>query len=191
MVNYENGKIYKIESHLGDKIYIGSTTKQYLSQRLEKHRYEYKFRNDRRSQYTSFKLFDDYGAENCQIVLLETYPCSSRDELTAKEAQYIKSMTCVNIVVPGRTKSEYYACHKENRAKYVEQNKEKIREYHAKYIEQNKEKVKEQQKEYYRNNKERLSQPFNCECGCVINKDKKPRHQRTKKHIDLMEAKGN
>ena len=28
MVNYQNTKIYKIESHLGPKIYIGSTTKQ-------------------------------------------------------------------------------------------------------------------------------------------------------------------
>ncbi len=42
MVNYENGKIYKIESHLGDKLYIGSTTKQYLSQRMDKHRTDYK-----------------------------------------------------------------------------------------------------------------------------------------------------
>ena len=28
MVNYGNGKVYKIESHLGDNIYIGSTTKE-------------------------------------------------------------------------------------------------------------------------------------------------------------------
>ena len=32
MPNYSLTKIYKIESHLGDKIYIGSTSKQYLSQ---------------------------------------------------------------------------------------------------------------------------------------------------------------
>jgi hypothetical protein len=48
MVNYGNGKIYKIESHLGDKIYIGSTTKQYLSQRMDKHRSEYRLQNDTR-----------------------------------------------------------------------------------------------------------------------------------------------
>ena len=33
---YNNGKIYKIESNLGNKIYIGSTTKDYLSQRMER-----------------------------------------------------------------------------------------------------------------------------------------------------------
>ena len=41
MVNYSNGKIYKIESDLGDLIYIGSTTKYYLSQRMERHRFDY------------------------------------------------------------------------------------------------------------------------------------------------------
>ena len=30
MTDYSKTKIYKIESHLGDKIYIGSTCKQYL-----------------------------------------------------------------------------------------------------------------------------------------------------------------
>ena len=45
MVNYSNGKIYKIEpicEHNEDDIYIGSTTKQYLSQRMDKHRSDYK-----------------------------------------------------------------------------------------------------------------------------------------------------
>ena len=42
MVNYNNGKIYKIENNIDDMIYIGSTTKQYLSQRMDKHRSSYK-----------------------------------------------------------------------------------------------------------------------------------------------------
>ena len=37
MVNYNNGKIYKIEPLNGEEgdIYIGSTTKEYLSQRMD------------------------------------------------------------------------------------------------------------------------------------------------------------
>jgi len=38
MVNYQNGKIYFIEpicEHEENERYIGSTTKQYLSQRME------------------------------------------------------------------------------------------------------------------------------------------------------------
>ena len=42
MVNYGNAKVYKIWSTAGDKIYIGSTTKEYLSQRMDKHRSGYK-----------------------------------------------------------------------------------------------------------------------------------------------------
>ena len=44
MVNYSNGKIYKIEPLEGEEgdVYIGSTTKQYLSQRMVEHRDSYK-----------------------------------------------------------------------------------------------------------------------------------------------------
>ena len=38
MVNYDNGKIYKIKSNQTNKIYVGSTTKTYLSQRMDQHR---------------------------------------------------------------------------------------------------------------------------------------------------------
>lgn len=38
MVNYKDGKIYKIVSSQTAKIYIGSTTKKYLSQRMDDHR---------------------------------------------------------------------------------------------------------------------------------------------------------
>ena len=38
MPDYSLTKIYKIESHLGNKIYVGSTAKQYLSQRFQQHK---------------------------------------------------------------------------------------------------------------------------------------------------------
>ena len=58
MVNYENGKIYKIESHSGDMIYIGSTTKKYLSQRMDTHRTDFKcWKNGKHHFITSFTIF--------------------------------------------------------------------------------------------------------------------------------------
>ena len=93
MVNYANGKIYKIESinaTEGDPdIYIGSTTKFYLSERMVLHRRDYdQWKNGiiKVGKITSFDIFDKFGVENCRIVLLETFPCTSRDELFAKEA---------------------------------------------------------------------------------------------------------
>ena len=71
-MNYKNGKIYKIESHLGDKIYIGSTTKQYLSQRFVNHRSDFKMWQNEKipRRVNSFILFEEYGVENCEIVLI-------------------------------------------------------------------------------------------------------------------------
>ncbi len=69
-INYNNGKIYKIEPLNGEEgdIYIGSTTKQYLSQRMDSHRSDFKkFNEGKKVSITSFKLFEKYGIENCNI----------------------------------------------------------------------------------------------------------------------------
>ena len=106
--NYQNTKIYKIESHLGDKIYVGSTAKEYLSQRFQQHKNDYKrWKNGKGNKITSFVLFDEYGVENCSIVLIEACLCNSKDEKNAKEGHYIKTLDCVNKVVVGRTRKEY------------------------------------------------------------------------------------
>ncbi len=104
-MDYQKGKIYKIESHLGDKIYVGATTKEYLSQRMTTHRKGYiQWKNGKFQNISSFQLFEEYGIENCQIVLLEICPCNSKDELNAREAHHIRNLQCVNKLIPGRTK---------------------------------------------------------------------------------------
>jgi len=213
-MNYQKGKIYKIESHLGDKIYIGSTTKEYLSQRMTSHRKDYnRWKLGKRGNVKSFELFEEYGIENCKILLLELCPCNSKDELSAKEANYIRTLKCVNKVIPGRTlmqyvednkdkilekQKQYYETHKEQKKQYVEDNKDKIRQYKEdnkdkikKYYEENKDKIKEYKCNYYQQTKEIKKQPFNCECGCIIQLTEKARHQRSKKHINLMKANEN
>ena len=69
MVNYGNGKIYKIEpicDHDDGDVYIGSTTKQYLSQRMDTHRTGYKsWRIGKHGKTSSYILFEKYGIENC------------------------------------------------------------------------------------------------------------------------------
>ena len=41
MVNYQNGKIYKLKCHTTNQIYIGSTTERLLCQRLRYHVKDY------------------------------------------------------------------------------------------------------------------------------------------------------
>ena len=101
MNRYQQSKIYKIYSDLGDKVYIGCTTKKYLSQRMAKHKHDYtyfkKWRADTGFAFvTSYLLFDEYGFDNCKIELLETYPCNSIDEIRKREAHYIKTIPNIN-----------------------------------------------------------------------------------------------
>jgi hypothetical protein len=89
MVNYNNSKIYKLVCLATNKCYIGSTTKEYLSQRLVQHVAESKSKKPCRS-----KEIIDGG--NYSIILLEAYPCNSRDELKAKEYEYMNKNECIN-----------------------------------------------------------------------------------------------
>ena len=160
MVNYANSKVYKIWSTQGDKIYIGSTTKPYLCQRMDKHRSDYKrFKDGKETMTTSYILFDEYGKENCFIELLEAKVCVSKDELHQLEGKYIRELVCVNKVNPYRTK-------------------EQMLEYQKQYKEINKEYIKERQ-----------NKRCNCECGNSYNYNNKSQHIKTLKHCKLIESK--
>jgi hypothetical protein len=126
MVNYGKSKIYKIQKIGGDsEIYIGSTTKDYLSQRMDKHRSNYKcWKRGAKKFITSFKLFDLYGVENCEIILLESVNCNSNDELRAREGFHIKDNICVNKNIAGRSIKESYKY-------YMDNNKEKMKIYRS------------------------------------------------------------
>lgn len=129
MVNYGNGKVYKIWSPVGDKIYIGSTTKDHLSQRMTAHRASYKaWKNGKGGYLSSFELFEEYGIVHCSIVLLEGFPCGCKDELHMKEAHYIKSLTCVNKHVPYRTDDEKAQSKQRNYERNKERNNERNKE---------------------------------------------------------------
>lgn len=177
MVNYSNGKIYKIEPLNGEEgdIYIGSTTKEYLSQRLDAHRSGFKqfITGKRKHSTTSFKLFEKYGIENCFIVLLELVDAKSKDELHSREAQYIKTLQCINKLIPLRTTKEWYEdnrehikeynkeykeSNKEKIQEYNESNKEKIKEYRVIYYETNKDIIKDKIKDWRENNKEKIKE---------------------------------
>ena len=183
MVNYTNSKVYKIWSHKGDKIYVGSTTKQYLSQRMDKHRSEYKYWKTKQITYmSSYILFEEYGLENCFIELLEAHECNSRDELHKLEGKYIRELECINRCIAGRTRSERR-----------EDNKEKLKEQMKQYYLENKEIISEYQKQYYEVNKDKISEKnkekFNCECGNSYTYPNKSRHLKSIIHCKYIESK--
>jgi hypothetical protein len=169
MPNYQQGKIYKIVSPHTEKIYIGSTTKQYLSIRKAIHKAHYKtWKEDNTNQYcASFKLYD---LGEVEFILLELYKCECKDELTAREMYWIEqhSDKVLNIKKPFLSK-------------------EGLKQHKHKYYEKNKEYFKEQRDIWKNNNKDKIKEyetiKFDCVCGSKdIRKHHRTRHELTDKH---------
>jgi len=212
MVNYSNGKIYKIEAlnaPIDERIYVGSTTKQYLSQRMDTHRTDYKRWKEGKFKgcVRSYELFDKYGIENCVIVLIELVNANSKDELYAREKHYIQTLNSINKNIPLRTRKEYrednYDKIKERTKIYREENKliihEKDKIYREnnkhikqKYVDKNKDAMKAYQKEHYLKHRveilEKGKEIFKCKCGSELRISEKARHYKTKKHIEFLEG---
>jgi len=126
MVNYQEGKIYKIVDNTTGNIYIGSTAEKYLSRRLQRHLVNYKRYIDKKEKYVS--SFEILKNNNFEILLLETFPCNNKYELEQKERYYIENNTCVNKNIPTRTNKEWCEENKKYSKEYYENNKEKILE---------------------------------------------------------------
>jgi len=171
MVNYSNSKIYKICSFQTDLIYIGSTT-QSLSQRLAKHKDDYK-----NNKGTTSKEILQYS--DAQIILLESVNCENKDQLHAIERRYIENNNCCNKVIPSRTQKEYLQTtqYKEKRKKYIEINKEKIKTHQKIYERINKDRRSDQQKNYYEKNKEQIKEYYEINKEHIRERQKKEYQQ--------------
>ena len=160
MVNYANGKIYRLVCNITKKEYIGSTTDK-LNRRLSKHRADYKKYINEKSHYiSSFQILEN---NNYSIVLIENYPCNSKEELLQRERFFIEKTECINYKIPIRTEEENKEYQKEyeksdkckkRRKKYKQDNIEKYNLYAKQYRELNKESIKQ----YYEDNKEKLAE---------------------------------
>jgi hypothetical protein len=209
--NYSRAKIYKIISNQTDDIYIGSTTKEYLSQRMTAHKYEYKQYSlgKRKLYYSSFELlkYDDV-----KIVLLEAYPdCKTKDELRKYEQEWLDKLECINKIKAYTTdeqKKNYYINNKDVILEKAKQrrldNLDEFREVRKKYYHDNKdainEKIKQKRLEdpdkfreankisvakWRANNREFRNIKSNCDiCSKKISKTNMSRHKRTI-HKDL------
>ena len=164
MVNYANSKIYKLVCNQTGNIYVGSTTKKYLSSRMAEHVSKYKqFQKGEGKFITSFRILE---SNDYSIVLLERVEnCVDKDQLHARERHYIEALDCVNKIVVGRTKKEYY-----------DANKVVLAEYQKQYYSQNNNAIREKKK-----------QSHQCPCGGKYTTNNKSQHEKTTKHIKYMQ----
>jgi len=185
MPNYQNGKIYKLISDDTDEEYVGSTVMP-----LFKRFYDHK-KNSKVNHSRLYLKMVEIGVDNWRIILLENYPCNSKDELTSREEYYRKKLNAkLNMKMCCTPTKEETA---DTKAKYYEENKEKILTIQAKYYEENKEKILTTQAKYREENKEKISatkaKRITCECGKKISNSNKSRHMKSKPHKRLMDEK--
>ena len=152
MPDYQLGKIYKIECNVTGKVYIGSTCEPILARRLAGHITSYKcYLKGIHNYISSFKIFEN---GNYCIVLLEKYPCDTKDELLARERYWTNSIDCVNKVKGQGMLNELGR-----------------KEYKKQYHETNKEVINTKKNEKHE-----------CICGNCYTHTNKARHEKTKKH---------
>jgi hypothetical protein len=172
MVNYSNGKIYKLVNNVDDKIYVGSTC-ELLRVRKYKHNYEAKTKPS-----PAHIHFNQIGWNNVDIILIEAFECKNKDELLVRERHWIDELKSeLNTETPGRKMPEWREDNKEQRLQY---NKDR---YALKKVE-----ILTKQKAYYEKNKNIINAKLNvktqCECGGKYLKKHKANHMKTQKHLN-------
>lgn len=159
MVNYQQGKIYKIVNDVDNKEYVGSTCKPRLCQRWQEHKSASK--GNRVTHYKLYQHMNTIGIEHFRIELIESFQCNSKDELRAREGHFIKTLKpCLNGRIEGRTDSEYRR--------------------------DNQERIKASKSEWYNTHKQeylsRHKQIMECFCGNTYTKSHRSEHLKSKKH---------
>ena len=161
MVDYNNGKIYKILNTINDEVYVGSTT-QSLAKRMSWHRNS--LNSKRSKKQVLYQYMKEYGVDNFYIELVECFSCKSKEELLAREGHWIRCVGTLNCRVSGRTKEQY---RQDNRDMYAESSR--------KYYQNKKEQIKEKQVE-----------KIQCECGLFYSRANKNQHVKTLIHSKRM-----
>ena len=120
--------------------------------------------------------------DDVYIELLEMCPCNNKMELTRREGELIRANdTCVNKIIPGRTRKQYR-----------EDNAEAIKAKKSQFYQDNADKIKEQKKQYRQSNTDKIKAHYNqkrdCDCGGKYTEANKARHLKTKKHQKYLET---
>ena len=90
MPDFSKGKIYKLVSNISSDVYIGSCIIE-LCRRLSKHK-------SPSNNCASKSMFINDAI--ITIVLIENYPCETKNQLKARELHFMTTIDCININKP-------------------------------------------------------------------------------------------
>jgi hypothetical protein len=115
---------------------------------------------------------------------------------TYRERHHIEQNkdTCLNWIIPTRSKKEYYDDNKESIALKTKEYNQIPEVKERKAIQKRDYRLKNEvisakKKEYRERNQERLTEKINCECGGSFQKQHKSRHLKQKKHLEFINSK--
>ena len=180
--DYPLGKIYELISDETDDVYIGSTCQRLLSKRLVGHKLDYNCWLKEKGHYRTSCEIVKY--DDCQIILLENFPCNDKHELEARERYWIENTPCVNKHIPTRTKHEYVVATKDKKRDYDKERRERLHE-----------EIRKKKIEYYEATREKRTELIICPiCHSNIQNQYLKQHQKTKRcqsHINNEENNSN
>jgi group I intron endonuclease len=170
--DFTKAKIYKITNDFNDDIYVGSTcdtlVRRFISHKADSTRERFQNRS-------LYKLMNEIGFERFRIQLIEDYPCEDLYQIRQREGFWIRQIGTLNQRIESRTGQEYH-----------EDNKDKINLRHREHWKEVKDATNEKRREEYAENKEKIRVRIICQCGAEICKRDKAAHERTKKHLALI-----
>ena len=154
---YQKGKIYKIFNNIDEEIYVGSTIER-LSQRIAKHR----CKCEAQPHYKLYQHMATYGKHNFFIELIENYPCENKEELNAREGEWIRKIGTLNQKIAGRNSKGWYEDnreeHNQKTKEYRNNHREEIMQLQKEYRQKHQEQINEYDRDRYKNNPERNEQ---------------------------------
>jgi hypothetical protein len=156
-------------------VYYGSTTQDKLADRMKQHRDDYRgYLKTGKIKSYSFAVLENGMSK---ILLVEPWPCTSKDELCMREGKWILENECVNKHVAGAHakaggKKEY---HKKTFAERYANKKEECNQACKNWHKKNRTKVLQDMKE-------RNTKPIKCEhCNSVVSFGNMARHKKSNK----------
>jgi hypothetical protein len=103
-------------------------------------------------------------------VIIELFPCDTKDQLHARESHYCQSITCVNKV---KNQGIIYALGQ--------------KQYNKQYDVDHKEHKKQYREEHIEHIKKHNNTVLICQCGSSHTRINKLQHERSKKHQEYVE----
>jgi hypothetical protein len=100
MNKYNKSKIYKIVCNITNQVYYGSSTEQYITSRIAKHKYA----NKNLGHHSSSSIVMENN--NYSVIIVEECNVENKFELLQRERYYIENNECVNKNVPNKTQLE-------------------------------------------------------------------------------------